>query len=246
MPEPLAYRLYRFLWHCLDWVYPPVCAGCGRTGKPWCDECYEKVTLIGTLLCPVCGRPQPKLQVCPNCQDFMPYYKALRSWAVYKDELRTAIHQLKYRGNMTLGQALATPIITQLQELQWPIDVVTPVPLGLARLAERGYNQASLLAKPIALHFQLPYQTHAIKRFRETQSQVGLSFASRKENVAGAFMADRLKIKGKRVLVIDDVTTSGSTMNACAMALCNAGAEEVYGFSLARAGLDDQSGSVDV
>jgi predicted amidophosphoribosyltransferase len=111
----------------------------------------------------------------------MPYYKALRSWAVYKDELRTAIHQLKYRGNMTLGQALATPIITQLQELQWPIDMVTPMPLGLARLAVRGYNQASLLAKPIALHFQLPYQTHASKGGNEER----LRFASRKENGRG-------------------------------------------------------------
>jgi len=176
----------------------------------------------------------------------MPYYKALRSWAVFKGELRKAIHQLKYRRNVALGQALAVPIINQLRELNWPLEIVTPVPLGLARLAERGYNQASLLAMPIALHFKLSFQMQVIKRCRETQSQVGLSFASRIENVAGAFVADRSKIRGKRILVVDDVITSGATMNACAMALYEAGADEVYGFSLARAGLIDSSGSGDV
>ena len=171
----------------------------------------------------------------------MPYYKALRSWAVFKDELRNAIHQLKYRRDVSLGVALAIPMIDQLHELNWPIDMIVPVPLGLARLAERGYNQASLLARPVALYFKLPYHTHAIRRSRETQSQVGLSFASRAENVKGAFTADRSRVGRKRILVIDDVTTSGSTMNACAMALCEAGAKEVYGYSLARAGRIDPS-----
>jgi competence protein ComFC len=246
MPEPLAYRAYRFLWHSLDWVYPPDCVGCGRSGELWCDECNDKVTLVGSLLCPVCGIPQTKVQVCSNCQESMPSYKALRSWAIFKGELRKAIHRLKYRRNMALGQLLAVPIINQLHELDWPIEMIIPVPLGLARLAERGYNQASLLAKPIALYLRLPFQTDVIKRSKETQSQVGLSFASRKENVAGAFTADQSKIVGKSILVIDDVITSGATMNACAIALCEAGASEVYGFSLARAGLLDPPGTRDV
>jgi ComF family protein len=176
----------------------------------------------------------------------MPYYKALRSWAVYKSEVREAIRRLKYRRNLALGQALAVPIINQLCSLAWPVEVVMPVPLGLARLAQRGYNQASLLARPVALSLQLPYQTQAIKRHRETKSQVEMSsFASRRENVAGAFTADHFKVNGKKILVIDDVTTSGATMNACAKALSEAGASEVYGFTLARAGLADSSESGD-
>jgi len=246
MPETLAYRAYWFLWHWLDWIYPPRCAGCGRVGEHFCEECKEKVAIIGAHVCTICGVPQPQVQVCLNCQESMPYYKTLRSWAIDKGELRIAIHQLKYQRNVALGISLANPIIAQLHELNWPIDIVVPVPLGLARLAERGYNQASLLARPVALHYQLPYQTHVLRRLRETQSQVGLSFTARKDNVMGAFEANRSQVRGKRVLIVDDVTTSGSTMNACAMALCEADAEEVYGFSLARAGLYDYSGSEDL
>jgi ComF family protein len=177
----------------------------------------------------------------------MPYYKALRSWAVYKSEVREAISRLKYKRNLALGQVLAVPIINQLRSLCWPVEMVMPVPLGLARLAQRGYNQASLLARPIALSLQLTYQTQAIERHRETKSQVEMSsFASRRENVAGAFTADHSKVNGKRILVIDDVTTSGATMNACAKALCEAGAGEVYGFTLARAGLVGPTSSGDI
>lgn len=245
MPEPLAYRLYGLLWHSLDWIYPPECAGCGKTGKLWCTDCSNKVTLVGSILCPVCGIPQTQDQVCWDCQEAMPHYKALRSWAIFKGEVRKAIHRLKYRRNVALGQTLAIPLIHQLIALNWPIDIVTPVPLGLARLAERGYNQASLLAKPIALHRRLPYQPEAIKRSRETHSQVGLSFTLRKENVVGAFTADRSKVGCKKVLVVDDVITSGATMDACAIALLEAGASEVYGLSLARAGRVDRSGPVE-
>jgi competence protein ComFC len=170
----------------------------------------------------------------------MPYYKALRSWAIYKSEVRQAIHRLKYRRNMALGQILAVQIIAQLKNLEWPVEIVTPVPLGLARLAERGYNQASLIAKPVALYFRLPFETNIVKRQKETKSQVEMSsFALRRENVAGAFSADNSKVEGKKILLIDDVTTSGATMNACAKALREAGASEVYGYSLARAGLAD-------
>jgi ComF family protein len=176
----------------------------------------------------------------------MPYYKALRSWAIFRGELRKAIHRLKYRRNMALGQVLAIPIINQLYDLNWPVEVIIPVPLSLARLSERGYNQASLLAKPIALHLRLPFQSNVIKRNKETLSQVGLSFASRKENVAGAFTADGSKVRRKRILVVDDVITSGATMNACSVALFEAGASEVYGISLARAGQIDRPGSGDV
>lgn len=240
MPEPLAYRAYRFLWHSLDWIYPPDCVGCGRTGKLWCKECNDKVDLVGTSVCSICGIPQIRIKVCSNCQESMPYYKALRSWAIYRNEVREAILRLKYRRNMGLGQVLVESSINSLQQLNWPVDMVIPVPLGLARLAERGYNQASLLARPIALHLQLPYQTHVVMRYKETQSQVGLhSFSLRKENMAGAFRADNSKLNGKRLLVIDDVITSGATMNEIAKALCEAGASEVYGFSLARAGLAD-------
>lgn len=122
-----------------------------------------------------------------------------------------------------------------LLDLKWEVDLVTAVPSGIARRAERGYNQASLLALPLALGSGLPYRSRALSKIAETRSQVGLNPYERRANVAGAFQATSDEVRGKRVLVIDDVTTSGATMEACAAALTKAAASQVYGLTLARA-----------
>jgi ComF family protein len=117
----------------------------------------------------------------------------------------------------------------------WLIDVVVPVPLGIARLKERGYNQAALIAHPFALASGLRYAPRALLRTRETRSQVGLSITERKINVTDAFKARHEIVGGKRVLLIDDVTTSSATLDACAAALRKDGADQVYCLTLARA-----------
>jgi ComF family protein len=113
--------------------------------------------------------------------------------------------------------------------------MVTPVPLSVARQAERGYNQASLLARPLALAASLPFQPQALRKIRETPSQVGLTVEQRRGNVRDAFQANPGMVSKKIVLVIDDVTTSGATFEACSWALFEAGARKVYGLTLARA-----------
>jgi ComF family protein len=126
-------------------------------------------------------------------------------------------------------------MISSLAKLNWSLDVVTSVPLGLARFQERGYNQASLLARPIALFLKLPFSPRLLRRSRETRTQVGLTISERQENMADAFQADSKLSTGKNILVVDDVATSGATVNECAKALLDGGASQVYGFSLARA-----------
>jgi ComF family protein len=168
---------------------------------------------------------------------------ALRSWAVFGGKIRNALHRLKYQRDIGLGEALSMPLATYLRELQWPIDMIVPVPLGNARLAERGYNQAELLARPVALACAIPLKTKALLRAKETRSQVGLSAVLRRQNVAGAFEAKSSLVKEKNVLVMDDVTTSGATLDACAAALLEAGAHAVYGLTLARAVLSSTDGS---
>ncbi|MGE5224806.1 MAG: ComF family protein [Omnitrophica WOR_2 bacterium] len=126
-------------------------------------------------------------------------------------------------------------MINSLNQLKWKIDVVVPVPLGVARLAERGYNQAALLARPVSLGMGLSYSSKALFRIRETRSQVELKASERKSNVKGAFQARSELVDGKHVLVIDDVATTGSTLGECARALLEAGAAQVVGFTLARA-----------
>jgi ComF family protein len=129
-------------------------------------------------------------------------------------------------------------MIQVLQSQPWKIDMVCPVPLGVARLAERGFNQAVLLARPIALASGLAYSSHVVERKKETLSQVGLNFERRHDNVSGAFQAKPATANGKNILLVDDVATSGATLEACAKALLEAGALQVYALTLARAALE--------
>jgi ComF family protein len=172
---------------------------------------------------------------CPACHSSARHFVALRSWAVFAGPLRSGIHRLKYKGDMALGETLARPLISLFESLNWPVDCVVPVPAGARRRAERGYNQAALLAFPLSLACRLPYPSGALTKTRETRSQVGLTLPERRLNVAGAFQARARQTAGKRVLVVDDVTTSGATLDACAAALLAAGAHEVYTLTLARA-----------
>jgi ComF family protein len=159
----------------------------------------------------------------------------LRSWAVFEGPVRKALHRMKYRQDLGLGDSIAAEMLPFIQRLGWEIDMILPVPLGKKRLRERGYNQVGLFARPLALAMGWKYAPHYLKRARETVSQVGLSASERMKNVHHAFIAENAKIKGRTVLVVDDVSTTGATLNSCAEALLNGGAKAVYALAVARA-----------
>lgn len=230
-----AYSFYRFVWTCLDWLYPPKCGGCGAVGQRWCGNCLSSSRQLGDAVCAKCGTPLNNGGVCRSCLSQPPAYTALRSWAVFEGPLRNAMHRLKYKRDIAQGEALCQPMIPFLACQGWALDMVAPVPLGAARLHERGYNQAGLIALPVAVASGLPYQPGAIAKLRDTATQVGLSREERRLNVAGAFRGNNRFVRGKNVLVVDDVTTTGATIQACAEALLQAGASQVYGLTLARA-----------
>jgi competence protein ComFC len=229
-----AYWLYRWFWSGLDWLFPPCCGGCGRRGTRWCSECEERVETPRPPVCPICGQPQRSETTCRSCREAPPCYKALRSWAIFSGPARRAIHELKYKRNMALGEILSRRLIAVLSQAAWEVDMVIPVPLGIARLAERGYNQASLLARPVALGLGIPFYPQGLSRARETRSQVDLNAVERKENVAGAFQARPGLIRNRRILLVDDVATTGATLDACASALAAGGAASVFALTLAR------------
>ena len=142
---------------------------------------------------------------------------------------------MKYRRNIGFGEALAMQMADYVRSLGWPIDMLIPVPLGNKRLKERGYNQVALVARPLAYQLGLRYEPGALVKARETRSQVGLSISQRSENVQDAYQADSQFVKGKSILIMDDVATTGSTISACTAALLSAGAREVYVLTIARA-----------
>jgi ComF family protein len=225
---------YHMLWCAIDWLYPPTCGGCDCQGERWCPTCQQAEQICGPV-CPVCGDIQTNQQVCSQCQSEPPAYLALRSWGMHRGPLQKAVHRLKYKGDIGIGEALSKHLIELYNDLKWEVDLVVAVPLSKSRLKERGYNQAGVLARPLAYAIQKPYRPEVIQRRRETRTQVGLNAYQRQDNVKDAFQAVEEQVKGKVILMIDDVTTTGSTISACAQALSLAGASTVFGLTLARA-----------
>ena len=159
----------------------------------------------------------------------------MRSWAVFDSPIQEGLHTLKYRRNIGLGESIAIQMVDFVSSLHWPVDVLMPVPLGKNRLKERGYNQVGLVARPLAFQLGLRYEPNALRKIRETRSQVGLSVSERRNNVQNAYQADPKVVQGRSILMMDDVATTGSTISACTEALHLAGAQTVYVITIARA-----------
>lgn len=159
-----------------------------------------------------------------------------RSFGWYRPPLSRAILQLKYRPNRELADLLAGWLADELAASGWRVSLLASVPLDAVRLRQRGFNQVDLLVEGLGRRTGIPVRTGALARVRVTRSQVGLDHASRQQNVAGAFRAVPGLVVGQRVLVVDDLRTTGATLRACAVSLHEAGAEAVYGLTLGLAG----------
>jgi ComF family protein len=159
----------------------------------------------------------------------------MRSWAVFDSPVQNALHTMKYRRNIGLGDMIARQMTDFFCSLQWKVQAIIPAPLGKNRLKERGYNQTALVARPLAYEVGVAYLPQALRKTRETRSQVGLNVSERHENVRNAYQADPKVVQRKSILLMDDVATTGSTISACTESLLSAGAQEVYVLTIARA-----------
>ena len=240
MDRPAEF-LYHVFWQALDWIYPPICAGCGEPGKIWCETCHKSVKKISGTLCDLCGYPKQDLEVCPGCDTYGPQFTSIRSWAVYSGGVKEAIHALKYQNNLSLGTAFSDSLVGMIKDVGWKLDVVIPIPLSKTRMKERGYNQAKILAFPVALALGKPLDEKYVIRTRNTESQVHLHQNERAANLKDAFTTTSHKWMNKNVLIVDDVITTGSTINECARVLIESGVKQVFGLSLARAVIGDMA-----
>ncbi|MCS7071575.1 MAG: ComF family protein [Anaerolinea sp.] len=151
--------------------------------------------------------------------------------------MREIIQTLKYDARPRLGIVLGQRVYAVFKQLSWSIDLILPVPLHASRLRERGYNQSQRIAETVAAMSGIPISTSSLIRTRATRSQVGLSGHARRQNLLNAFAAVSADVCQRRLLLIDDVFTTGSTLSACATALYNAGAASVYGLTVSAARL---------
>lgn len=220
----------------VDLLFPPRCIVCQRTGDGWlCHKCVTAFPRVVPPLCSRCGIALATGDLCERCRTLPLEIDVIRSVFYFDGLLRDVIHRFKYDGLHVLAGPLAMEMGHCWVEWAVPTDVIMPVPLHSSRLRERGYNQAALLAREFARQTGLLLDEHTLVRQRATQPQFELDFQQRKENVRGAFVARRDGIVGKAILLIDDVCTTGATLEACATALYNAGAQSVCALTLARA-----------
>lgn len=190
--------------------------------------------LVPQSICPRCGRPASDDRLCFQCQTDPIQLDGVRSVAIHDGALRKAIHHLKYYGRRELVSTLGQMLCDYWQGANLPVDVVIPVPLHVSRLRERGFNQAGELARALARHVPLALNETHLVRTRATAPQVELGARERQANVQDAFAWTGGRLDGVRVLLIDDVCTTGATLEACGAALRQAGAELVWALTLAR------------
>jgi ComF family protein len=219
----------------LDLLFPRRCVGCGVVGWFLCPTCVGSLPRINPPVCPLCGKPQPIAEQCPGCWGRQTSLNGNRSPFRFEGTIRRAVHGLKYHNLRALSEPLAHLVAVYWSLYPLPADVLVPVPLHAARLRERGYNQSSLLAKHLSGMIGVETLESVLIRRENTPPQARTSSAEQRQlNVRGAFAVRGRGIKGKRVVVIDDVCTSGATLDACALALKRAGATSVWGLTLAK------------
>lgn len=232
----------------LNIVYPEICLVCSAPVSRMrehgiCDACWARVIdlRIGTPRCCSCGLPFRSMSLndgalCGDCILHPPPYSGARSYGYYAGALRSAIQAFKFHKRRDLAELFGALLAEVFSESWRPedLDLLVPAPLHSKRRRERGYNQSELLVRSLAQHVGLP-RCNALARIRATPPQVGLSDARRQENVAAAFRCRRPEwIRGKRILLVDDVMTTGATVASAAGALLAAGAMRVSVLTVAR------------
>ncbi len=242
--RPLVHRLARLLARTLDLLYPPRCAGCGAevaAGGRLCPDCWDGVRFLAGPLCRRCGLPLPAGDgdaVCAACLADPPVTDRRLAAVAYGGTARRLILALKHGERTDLAPLLAGWMLRAGGALLAACDLLVPVPLHRRRLVLRGFNQAVLLARPLARAAGRPLLLDALVRRRPTPSQQGLSARARRANVTAAAFAvpprRRAALRGRAVLLVDDVCTTGATLDACARVLRAAGAARVDALVLAR------------
>jgi ComF family protein len=218
----------------LDLLYPPRCAGCGRLGALFCETCRARLIPTPSHVCRRCGKPEAAGGLCAACRRTPSPLDGILSSAVFAPPLRTVIHHFKYRNGHALAAPLAALLITTWQQASLSADLIVPVPLHASRISERGYNQSTLLARALSSAVGVTVVDDLLERERATLPQTHLNRQERSQNVSGAFVC-RTHLSGTSLVLVDDVCTTGATLEACATALRAAGAVHVQGLTVARA-----------
>ncbi len=215
-------------------LFPARCALCSAAGTMLCESCVAVLPVTKGRRCERCWTPSADRQLCVHCASTLELaFTSIRAPFVMEEAARALVHKLKYAGVSSLGEPMGALIA---EKLEISGDLVVPIPLHRGRRRSRGYNQAELLARQIALASGLPFDAAAARRTRATKPLArSMNRDERRAIVAGAFSAVRERVEGRHIVLVDDVVTTGATLDACARALLDAGAASVRCVTFARA-----------
>lgn len=224
-----------FLNNCLVFgqkALPQQCLLCAAPAmaQPVCDACYANLPWLPDARCPQCALPTADGGICGACLSHPPRFDRVSAAFVYAWPLAPLIHHYKYAGNLALATLLAQALSARLAG---NADLIVPMPLAPQRLLSRGFNQALEIARVVSRATGVPLAANACRRVRDSAPQASLPWRERAQNIRGAFVCDA-DLQGKRVAVIDDVMTTGATLNELARNLRQSGALEVQGWMVAR------------
>lgn len=226
----------------MQWIekilFPPSCQLCSAPAddEELCQDCATEIHAVG-LACPLCALPNEMGEVCQVCTHQPPVWQSAQSLFVYDGSVRELMHLWKYQPRPSAGRVLSDRMVNSLQQQALPeVDAVIPIPMHPKKLAQRGFNTAYQLARLVAKAQSLPLLTHALVRQFATPAQAGLSKQARQQNLLGVFRVNRQMLAGyPRILLVDDVLTTGSTLTACTQLLISSGVRETRLLTLARA-----------
>ena len=243
--------LARWMALLLDTIYPPTCMACSAATTEHdglCAACWRQMAFISAPVCDRLGIPLPFQSDGPALSlaaiSHPPVFEKARAVALYDGVAREMVHRLKYGDQLQLARPMARWMFAAGRELIEDCDVIVPVPMHGMRLLQRRFNQAANLAAELARLSGKPLLVHALRRVKRTKPQPGLSRSERADNLQGAFKADgreAFMLAGQRVLLIDDVLTTGATGNVCARALLRCGAKKVDLLCFACVAIDRQT-----
>jgi ComF family protein len=228
----------------LDLIFPKVCLFCFKEGSYLHSKCLEKIPLNESFVCPACGKISLYGKTCNSCQRKTSLTGLIYATSYKNEIISEAIKLFKYQYVKDLGKKLAKLLIKKINDSHFltnnfsqPIDsfLVIPIPLYRKKFLERGFNQSEILAKEIANEFGLTLKSDLLIKIKNTPSQTDLNEKERLSNVKDAFeVKDKKVVKGKIIFLIDDVTTTGATLNEAAKVLKKSGAKEVWGLTVAK------------
>lgn len=218
-------------------LYPQTCYFCGKiSSTPICFECREKIEYIREPRCKKCGKPlrYEEQELCGDCKEQSFHYEQGKSVWLHKGPVRWSVYQFKYKNRRIYGRFYAQEMYRIYGEKlkEWEIDTIIPIPLHPRRKRKRGYNQAEIVAKHLGKLCKLPVETKSVIRVRHTKPQKELNHKERKKNLKEAFRVTKHWKGGKNVLLVDDIYTTGNTIDSVAALLEKKAAKKVCFLSI--------------